>query len=190
MAFSFGDLLADIGPWMMIGILAAGGITVFLSPGAVETYLGDGVVSMLVMIVIATPLYVCATASTPIAAALAMKGLSPGAALVFLLAGPATNAATITLVARLLGKKAAILYVITIILTSLGLGMAANSLYSQLGLDIGHWVARPEADAHGFFAYTSAAGLLLMILVPLIRKFCCRFGNGKQDVCRSLERLP
>ncbi|MBT7151351.1 MAG: permease, partial [Deltaproteobacteria bacterium] len=68
MKFAFGDLLDDIGSWLMLGVLLAGLIGVFLSPGLIEAYLGDGILSMLIMLVVATPLYVCATASTPIAA--------------------------------------------------------------------------------------------------------------------------
>ena len=118
---------------------------------------------MLFMLVIATPLYVCATASTPIAAALVLKGLSPGAALVFLLAGPATNAATITVVSRVIGKKATVIYVFSIMMCSLAMGGLVNLVYSVLGLDILSWVAQSQTESHGFIAYTATIVLLLFI---------------------------
>lgn len=155
---------------MLAGILLAGGITVFLSPTVIETYLGNGFGSMLAMLVIATPLYVCATASTPIAAALAFKGLSPGAALVFLLAGPATNAATITMVAKLLGKQAAALYVVSIMLCSLVLGMTANTIYGFMGLDITRWIAMGTSEHHGLLSIAAAVVLILLIARPLLMK--------------------
>ena len=89
---------------------------------------------MLVMLAFSIPLYVCATASTPIAAALILKGISPGAALVFLLAGPATNVASLTVLAGLLGKRAAFLYLGAIAVFSVLFGLLVDSLYPLLGL--------------------------------------------------------
>lgn len=175
MAFAFGDLLSDIGSWLLIGILLAGIITVFISPAFIESYLGNGLLSMVLMIALATPLYVCATASTPIAAALALKGLSPGAALVFLLAGPATNMATITVVSRLLGKKTAIIYVGSIMTCSLLLGLLVNWIYIGIGLDIAGWVTADEHVAHGLLYTVSAVVLLLLITKPWVIQLYHRF---------------
>ncbi len=174
MRFAFGDLLADIGPWLLFGIALAGVITVFLSPAFVSSYMGDGILSMFIMIVLATPLYVCATASTPIAAALALKGLSPGAALVFLLAGPATNMATITIVARLLGRKTAIIYVSSIMCCSLVLGLVVNYLYVALGLSISNWISGAEQGNHGILYVTAAVVLLLCIGRPWFMRLYAR----------------
>ena len=163
MSFSFGELLKDIGPWLIAGIILAGVITVMVSPRFITDYLGDGILAMAAMIALATPLYVCATASTPIAAALALKGLSPGAALVFLLAGPATNVATITVVSKLLGKKTAAIYVGSIMICSMVLGLVVNWLYALLGLDITDWVSSAAHGDHGVI-YTASAGLLLLLI--------------------------
>jgi uncharacterized protein len=97
-------------------------------------------VSLLLMLGIGVPLYICASASTPIAAALVLKGLSPGAALVFLLAGPATNAATIACVRRFWGGAATLVYLASIAACSLLLGWLTNRLYAWSGLDITRWV--------------------------------------------------
>jgi len=175
MQFAFGELLEDIGSWLMLGILLAGLIGVFLSPDLIEAYLGDGLFSMVVMLALATPLYVCATASTPIAAALVLKGLSPGAALVFLLAGPATNVATITVVTRLLGKRTTIIYLSTIMATSLFFGMMVDGIYDLSGFSVSNWQATGAEIPHGIVAYVSTIILLLMIGRGFIKKLKARF---------------
>ncbi|MFP4522589.1 MAG: permease, partial [Fibrobacterota bacterium] len=108
------DLFASIARYLLIGILLGGLISAAVPDGFFKGFLGNQFLSMLIMLAVATPLYVCATASTPIAASLLMKGISPGAALVFLLAGPATNTVTITTVAKSLGKRTAIIYLLSI----------------------------------------------------------------------------
>ena len=175
MKFAFGDLLDDIGSWLMLGVLLAGLIGVFLSPGLIEAYLGDGILSMLIMLVVATPLYVCATASTPIAAALVMKGLSPGAALVFLLAGPATNVATLTVVSKLLGKKTALIYLISILINSLLFGVLVNFIYDFSGLSIQSWISSGGEESHGVIAYISTLMLLFLIFKGFVSKFLFQF---------------
>ena len=181
MSFAFGSLLSDIGPWLLVGIGLAGIITVTLSPEFIASYLGEGLLSMVIMIALATPLYVCATASTPIAAALALKGLSPGAALVFLLAGPATNMATITVVAKLFGRAIAIIYVGSIMFCSLALGLFVNWIYIHLGLDIAGWVAGGEHATHGLLYTVSALVLVLLIVWPMVAGVYRRFfGTAKE----------
>lgn len=185
MSFSFGTLLAEIGPWLLLGVGLAALISVFLSPDFVEAYMGSGLLSMLMMIALATPLYVCATASTPIAAALALKGLSPGAALVFLLAGPATNVATITVVAKFLGKKTAAIYVISIMLCSLALGLLVNWLYFHLGLSIADWVHHNDHHSHGILYWASAIALLLLIFRPWVTRLSKIHSKKEQAAYRS-----
>ena len=174
MGFAFGDLLEDIGTWLLVGIGLAGVITVYISPHFIESYLGDGLFSMLVMIALSTPLYVCATASTPIAAALALKGLSPGAALVFLLAGPATNMATITVVSKLLGKKTMVIYLSAIVICSLVMGLLVNGIYGFLGFDISSWVQSQTHQHHGPVAILAAVTLLFLILKPLVKRLVAK----------------
>ena len=132
--YAYLELLGDISKWMMIGILLAGVISYAIPESLIQNYLGGGISSMLVMLLVGIPLYICATASTPFAASLVAKGMSPGTAFVFLLAGPATNAATITMVARFLGKRSAALYVGVISLCALGAGVLLDWLYLKLGI--------------------------------------------------------
>jgi hypothetical protein len=119
---------------------------------------------MLVMLLVGIPLYVCATASTPIVAALALKGLSPGAALVFLLAGPATNIATIMVVARIMGKRIAAVYVTVIAAVALLLGMAVNAIYSFAALGVTNWISAEQYEGRGFFTSVLSGILLVLIL--------------------------
>ena len=163
MDFAFNDLLKDIGKWFLIGILLAGIISVFVSPELISRHIGNEYFSMILMLAIAIPLYVCATASTPIAAALALKGISPGAALVFLLAGPATNVASLTVVSRIIGKKAVVVYLAVIIVMSFAAGVLVNYLYGFLGFDIANWIQKDAHEEHGIVALGSSIILLLLI---------------------------
>ena len=125
--FAFGRLLGDIYRWVIIGVITSGILTALLP----ENYFADvpwarGFAGMLVMLVIALPLYVCATSSVPIAASLVRAGLPPGAALVFLMAGPATNVATLGAIFRTFGKRVTVIYVLTVAVSSLIFGSVFN----------------------------------------------------------------
>ena len=130
------EMADDVGPTLTLGLILAGIVTVLVPDDFFEAYLADEWASMLVMLGVGLPLYVCATASTPLAAALAMKGLNPGAALVFLLVGPATNLATVLMVGRMLGKGSAVLYVGTIAVLALACGAALNVATGVLAVDV------------------------------------------------------
>jgi uncharacterized protein len=112
--YAFVDFLQDIAKWLVIGIVVAALISVLIPDGFFTSFLGNSFLSMLIVLAAATPLYVCATGSVPIAAVLMMKGLSPGAALVFLMAGPATNFATMTMIGKVMGRKTLIAYLVSI----------------------------------------------------------------------------
>ena len=133
--YAFVSLLGDLSQWLVIGFLIAGLISYLFPTEMLHQYLGNRYLSMLVMLLLGLPLYVCATASTPIAAALILKGLDPGAALVFLLAGPATNAATMTMVAKYFGKRSFMIYLGSIIICAVMFGMLLNGIYYGLGLN-------------------------------------------------------
>ncbi len=163
MDYAFGEMIADIGRWLLVGVVIAGIISAAMPADALDQYVGTGFLSYLVMLVVALPLYVCATASTPIAASLLLKGLSPGAALVFLLAGPATNGATITVMLKTLGRRAAGLYVFSIVICSLALAWLVDQLYSYLGLDIMAVVSEVEEILPHWVGVASAVILLLLV---------------------------
>ncbi len=167
--YAFLELLGGIGVWLVVGIVVAGAISAFLPPEFIEKFLGSGMLSMLMMLVIAVPLYVCATGSTPIAAALALKGLSPGAVMVFLLAGPATNAASLVVISRILGKRAAIVYVAVIVVVSLAIGMFTNYCYMLLGLDVFQWIQGSQIESLSRINSSLSVALLFLIGFNLIR---------------------
>ena len=126
--YGFVTLPKDINKALLIGIVVAGGISAAIPDNYLSGVLGGGIVSMLIMMAVGIPTYVCATASVPIAAALIMKGVSPGAALVFLMTGPATNAATITTVWKIMGKRIALIYLLTIAVSGLAAGLVLDLL--------------------------------------------------------------
>jgi uncharacterized membrane protein YraQ (UPF0718 family) len=132
--FAILDLWGDLAAWFFLGLLLAGVITVLIPDDVFSTYLGTGLPAMLLMLAVGIPLYICATASTPIAAALILKGVSPGAALVFLLAGPATNIASMTVLTGVLGKRATAIYLTTISASAVFFGLVVDQIYAWFGL--------------------------------------------------------
>ncbi len=131
---AYTDVWSELAFWFFIGLLLAGLITSFVPEELFGQYLSGGFSSMLIMLVVGIPLYICATASTPIAAALILKGVSPGAALVFLLAGPATNITTLTVLTGVLGKRTTAIYLGTIALFSVLFGLAVDSIYFYMNI--------------------------------------------------------
>ncbi len=132
--YAFVELLDDIVFWLIIGIVVAGCISALVPDLFFEQYL-SGYISFFVMLIVGVPIYMCAASSTPVAAALILKGLNPGAALVFLLAGPATNVGTIAAIGRYLGKKMMVIYLGSIVVTSILLGILLNALYFSLNIN-------------------------------------------------------
>jgi hypothetical protein len=128
------DVWGDIALWFYIGLLVAAVITVMIPDALMVALLGGGVSSMLIMLLIGVPLYICATASTPVAAALILKGVSPGAALVFLLVGPATNVTSLSVLFGVLGRKSTFRYLTVLSVAAVLFGLAVDQLYSALNL--------------------------------------------------------
>lgn len=121
LCYAFTTLFDELAPWLAAGLLAAAVVATVLPPEALGRW-GGGLPAMLAMIVLGIPMYICASASTPLAAALLLAGLSPGAVMVFLLAGPGTNLTTIAVVRRELGTAAGALYLGGLIACSLAAG--------------------------------------------------------------------
>jgi HflK protein len=133
--YAFCDLLDEMAHWLVLGILVAALVTMLLPPSIIERYFAGGFTTMLVMLVIAIPIYTCASASTPIAAALILKGLDPGAALVFLLAGPATNIGAVIVLLKFLGRRVVVIYLASIAVVSVLAGYVLNWLFAYWQLD-------------------------------------------------------
>jgi len=139
--YGFVDLPRDISKALLVGLLIAGIISAAVPNDYFSGSLGTGFGAKLLMMLVGIPIYVCATGSVPIAAALVSRGISPGAALVFLMTGPATNAATIATVWKTMGKLAAALYLGTIAVCSLAFGVLLdyiNPISAQAGVEHVH----------------------------------------------------
>ena len=121
----------DLAPWLAIGFIAAAAVTAALPLGWIESNIGTGLAPMLLMLLVGIPLYICATSSTPLAFTLVAAGLSPGAALVLLLAGPATNVATITWALKDLGLRATAIYLAVIATVAVIAGLAFDAFFAQ-----------------------------------------------------------
>lgn len=190
--YAFFVLLGDVGKWIIIGILI-GSVIGFLIPGnIIEQYLGTPVLAYPLMLLMSIPMYICATGSIPITASLILKGMTPGAGLVFLIAGPATNAATISFTGGKLGKKTLFMYLISIITTALlfgtlldyvwGLSGKNFSLFTSSMQIIPHWLKTLSAILlTGFMINT-----FIQKLIPLSKK---RELNEPDDNI-SMYRIP
>jgi uncharacterized protein len=168
-AFGYGfiEIFDDIIPQLLLGIVLAGIIGAWLptiDPRAVQ---GGSLLSYVVMVAIAAPLYVCATASTPIAAGLIAGGVSPGAAMVFLLAGPATNLGSLVVLRSEFGTRILAGYLAAIIATSVALGALLDWLIGSARL--GTAVVVPHAHAASPFQIACTGALLIWILVSVHR---------------------
>ncbi|MDD5759326.1 MAG: SO_0444 family Cu/Zn efflux transporter [Desulfobulbaceae bacterium] len=163
------DIWADLAGWFLLGALLAGLITSLVPETVMTSYLGGGVTAMLLMLLFGIPLYICATSSTPIAAALIMKGVSPGAALVFLLVGPATNISSITVLNGLLGKRATALYLASIAGVSVLCGLLVDWLYWTLGIKAQAVVGQAAEIMPVWLQGASVMVLLLFSIQPLSR---------------------
>jgi uncharacterized membrane protein YraQ (UPF0718 family) len=132
--FTVNDLWGDLAGWFFAGLLLAGIISALIPQELMGRYLGGGLHSMLIMLLVGIPMYICATASTPIAAALILKGVSPGAALVFLLVGPATNVTSLSVLFGILGKRATAIYLVTLSLFAVLSGLILDQVYTSFNI--------------------------------------------------------
>lgn len=165
--YGFVTLPQDIGRAVIIGLVIAAFISAIIPKDFLAGRLGTGFVGMLVMMAVGIPMYVCATASVPIAAALMAKGASAGAAMVFLMTGPATNAATIATVWKIMGRRTAIIYLATVALTSLAAGFLLDHVFARGA------VPRHAHDMEnmgvGWFNAAAAVALILVLGLALWR---------------------
>ncbi len=165
--YAVSDLWADIAAWFFVGILLAGAITALIPADAIGRYVGSGLPAMLIMLAVGIPLYICASASTPIAAALILKGMSPGAALVVLLAGPATNMASLTVLVNVLGKRATAIYLAAIALFAVLSGLAVDQVYAFLGISAQAAVGQAAEIVPDVARWGAGAIVLLISVRPV-----------------------
>jgi len=180
-SYGYGKMISDTAKWLVIGLVAAAVITV-LVPQSFFLQWGDGVVVMLVMVIVGLPMYICATASTPVAASLLFAGLSPGAALVFMLTGPATNIATMGVIKEQLGFRSLISYLVGVIGTAVVCGLMLNELYEFYG-----WQLQLSLmDQGGFPVWRQILGVLLVCLIA--RVWVQPLLLGKKSFTETIEQ--
>lgn len=167
--FGFVEMMEDIGKWLVVGLIVAGLITVFVPNEFFAIFKDNTFMSMLLVLCISIPMYVCATGSIPIAVALMAKGLTPGAALVLLMAGPACNFASILVINKVLGKKTLICYLIAIILGSIAFGIGIDYLLPRQWFT-SYLVGGSECchEEAGWFKWSCTA-LLFILLLNVVR---------------------
>ena len=112
-------MMEDIGLWILVGLLLAAIIYSLLPGNVVEEYMGSGLLALVLVAVVSAPMYICSTAAVPFVAAMIATGMLPGAGLVILILGPATNVSTILVIARSMGKSTAVLYIASIMAISI-----------------------------------------------------------------------
>lgn len=158
--YGFVTLFGDVAGSLLIGLIVATVISVVVPNNWFEGALGTGLLPMLAAMAFGAPLYVCSTASVPMALAMILKGLSPGAALVFLMTGTATNAVSVATIWRLFGKRATIIYLTTIAVIAILLGFALNAIYSFVP-----GVTAELRTREGLSLLSQIAGAFLLLLV-------------------------
>ncbi len=183
--YGFVDLVGSIGSWLVAGLLIAAVITVYV-PADFFAFLGrNPLLSMLAVVIVAVPMYVCATGSIPIAMSLVLKGLSPGTALVLLMAGPAANFASFTLIAREMGRRAAVVYLISIVAGAIAFGLMIDYLLPA------RWFAidasgMMSGHMHGFSLFsTLCSGVLVVLLAVALIKRNIHHSTIKGDMIKE-----
>ena len=163
--YGYIDLVGSIGSWLVVGLIIAALITVYVPADFFSVIGSQPVFSMLAVLVIAIPMYVCATGSIPIALSLMMKGLSPGTALVLLMAGPAANFASFTLISREMGRKSAIIYLSSIIVGAMAFGLAIDYLMPTSWFKVADVHAACGHGGHEFGLFSSICSAVLVALL-------------------------
>lgn len=168
--YGFVELVGSIGGWLVCGLVIAALITVYVPDGFFSILGSTPFFSMVAVLIVAIPMYVCATGSIPIALSLILKGLSPGTALVLLIAGPAANFASFTLISREMGRKPALIYLASIIAGAITFGLAIDYLLPAQWFDVRAMHSDSMHDGGpGLFSTACSAVLVVLLAVTLLK---------------------
>ena len=168
--YALSDIWDDIAYWLLFGIAMAAVLTTFF-PGQALAEWGSGLPAMIIMLLVGIPMYICATASTPLAAGLLIAGISPGTVLVLLLAGPATNMATIAILFKEMGKRIVIVYLIGISFSSIGFGLLTDYIVAANDINIKAQIEGAAEIVPEWIAIISVAILVMAAIKPIRRRF-------------------
>lgn len=170
--YGYIDLVGSIGSWLVAGLVIAALITVYVPDEFFSFFGNNPLLSMLVVLIIAVPMYVCATGSIPIAMSLILKGLSPGTALVLLMAGPAANFASFTLISREMGRKAAAIYIGAIIIGAIAFGLAIDYIFPEEWFKLkSDMMISHSIHSFPLFSTICSAILVVFLLISFVKKF-------------------
>lgn len=188
--YAFVEFLQDIMGWLILGLLLAALFAVFIPDNFFAGKSSNDILELFVILLAAIPIYVCATASVPIAAVLMLKGLSPGAALVLLMAGPATNVATITMIAKVMGRKSLMGYLSSIIGGALLFGFLINTFLPEKWFIVpGHMMSHEHEILPAWLSAGSAVLLVLLIINGYMKKFFGKKANVENENTLSSDVL-
>ena len=177
--YAYIDMMESVGKWLVVGLFVAGLITVFVPDTYFEVFKDNSLTSMLLVLCISIPMYLCATGSIPIAVALMMKGLTPGAALVLLMAGPACSVASILVVSKVLGRRTLMAYLFSIVTGAVALGLATDYLLPKEWF-LSHLVANDAycEEKSSLFAVSCTVLLFILLANALIVRRLHRYRNN------------
>ena len=176
MRYAFVEMLQDVGKWLVIGLLIAALITVAVPDEWLAALHDYKLLNMLIVLLIAIPMYTCATGSIPIAVSLMAKGLTPGAALVLLMAGPAVNSASMLVIGKVFGKKTLWLYILSIVIGAVGFGLGIDYLLPQEWFSLTSALSSDGHCEHGL-SVMDWVWMAVFILL-LINAFVRTMGKG------------
>ncbi len=176
--YGFGELVSSIARWIVMGLFIGALISTIIPDSFFTTYLENGVITYLIVLIVSIPVYVCATGSIPIAASLILKGISPGAAFIFLMAGPATNSVTFTVLYKTIGKKATFIYLSTIIAGSI-LGGALIDLFFMKSM-VSAVIKRHSISHFSILKVLGAILLVALLLKALFFKYFKKEKGGSE----------
>ena len=171
--YAFLDMMSDIGKWLVIGLVVAGLITIYVPDELFTIFKDNTMASMILVLIISIPMYLCATGSIPIAVVLMLKGLTPGAALVLLMAGPACNMASILVIRKGLGFRTLVIYILSIVIGAVFFGCLIDWLQYSGMIDFTSRVSQTmeiKEDGAGIIKWTSTIVLTLLLLFNLLFK--------------------
>ena len=167
--YALSDIWDDIVYWLIFGVAMAAALATFFPAQALAEW-GSGLPAMILMLLVGIPMYICATASTPLAAGLLIAGISPGTVLVLLLAGPATNMATIAILFKEMGRSTVIIYLVGISLSSIGFGLLTDYVVATNGIDINAQIEGATEVIPEWIAIASIVVLIASAIKPLRRR--------------------
>lgn len=168
--YAFTELLEDISLWLLVGLFISACV-VALVPNEALAELTQGPGAMIIMALVGVPMYICASASTPLAAGLLLAGVSPGAVLVFLLAGPASNISTLGIVHSEMGYRALIGYLLGVVLVAIGFGYLTNYLIDLWNINIQNELSSSNGLIPEFISWITAIGLAGLVAYDLYHKW-------------------